>query len=630
MTNSSSAKIELIKRLYNQEKIIDIAKNDLDWHVRIVAVENICDENALKEILSSELTSSVAVKAMENINDKEFLKDICLNNPDSHLRLACINRISDESLLSKEELSSLLEKMILNDSDEFVLKSVCENPNLDNQQVLIEAVTSSSNELLQRQAIRKITYENILADFALNNKNPYVRREAIQNPNLKNLDVICEIIGLDDDEFNRVMAIYKIPDEESLLKMIYKKSLHHRLSEMAKNTNFSLEDYFLNIIENENDEYKRQVAVNFINDRDILENIILNESDEDIRADAIKNDNFTNQDILEKLIVSESSSKVLFEVVSKIQNQEILMEYIENNLEYNEVIVKAISRVGNLNVLEELCSHPDSRIRLEAIKRISKFNDNDDLLLSIALAESDEKTCLEAINSMNIRNGLIEVADRRQEKNIRLAALDRIKAKRLLDNYREPIIHNSLADLPFEAALKFMALNADDLEIRKVAASKLNDKPDLDEIVYRGDAASPVARDRLDALFEDIKRIDNEFILKELIHCSDKDVSDMAQATLDDLNAWEVRIAEINEINDIDTLKDISKNDFNYFVRCEAEGKLEKLLFNIRLDEIGNSYNQEKLKAIVRDEDFSFEIRQKALIKITDETFLEVYENMLN
>ena len=306
------------------------------------------------------------------------------------------------------------------------------------------------------------------------------------------------------------------------------------------------------------------------------------------------------------------------------------MEYIENNLEYNEVIVKAISRVGNLNVLEELCSHPDSRIRLEAIKRISKFNDNDDLLLSIALAESDEKTCLEAINSMNIRNGLIEVADRSQEKNIRLAALDRIKAKRLLDNYREPIIHNSLADLPFEAALKFMALHADDLEIRKVAASKLNDKPDLDEIVYRGDAASPVAQDRLDALFEDIKRIDNEFILKELIHCSDKDVSDMAQATLDDLNAWEVRIAEINEINDIDTLKDISKNDFNYFVRCEAEGKLEKLLFNIRLDEIGNSYNQEKLKSIVRDEDFSFEIRQKALIKITDETFLEVYENMLN
>ena len=78
-----------------------------------MAVENIDDETILKDILNVELTSAVAVKAMEQIKHKEFLADICLNNPDSHLRLACINRISDESLLSKDELSSLLEKMLL-------------------------------------------------------------------------------------------------------------------------------------------------------------------------------------------------------------------------------------------------------------------------------------------------------------------------------------------------------------------------------------------------------------------------------------------------------------------------------------------------------------------------------------
>ena len=86
----------------------------------------------------------------------------------------------------------------------------------------------------------------------------------------------------------------------------------------------------------------------------------------------------------------------------------------------------------------------------------------------------------------------------------------------------------------------------------------------------------------------------------------------------------------LNKINDIDTLKDIAKNDFNYFVRCEADGKLEKLLFNIRLDEIGNESNQEKLKAIVNDEDFSFEIRRNAFFKITDEEFLKIHEDMLN
>ena len=626
MASSDNVKIEQIKS-YNQEKIIDIAKNDPNWHVRLVAVENIGDENVLKDIVKDELTSAVAVKAMESINDKEFLSDVCLNYPDSHLRLATINRISDESILSRDELSSLLEKMLLNDPDDFVLKSVCENPSLDNQKVLIDVAKSSGNELLRRQAVRKITDEIILTDFAINDKNPYIRREAIQNPNLINIDVICEVIRSDFDEFNRIIAIYKIPNKESLLDIIYRESLNHRLYEINKNANFSLDEYFSEVLESEHDEYERRIAVNFIKDNDVLENIVLNESNEDIRADAIKNDNFTNQCILEKLISCESSPKIIFEAVSKVHSQDILIDYINNNLEYNESILKAISRVNNLEVLEELSTHPDSRIRLGVVKRISKLKNNEKALLNIALAENDEETCLEAINSMNDRNDLIDVADKRQEINIRISALNRIKTKRLLDNYRR-LIHNSLTDLPFESVLKNMALN-DDLEIRKIATSKLNDKNDLEEIISVGDATAQVAQKRLNTLFEDIKRIDNEVILKELVNCLDKDVSDMAQATLDDLETWKGRIAQINKINDIDILKDIAKNDFNYFVRCEADGKLEKLLFNIRLDEIGNESNQKKLKDIVEDVNFSFEIRQNALFKISDEEFLKVHEDIL-
>ena len=628
MASSDNVKIEQIKS-YNQEKIIDMAKNDPNWHVRLVAVENIDDENVLKDILKDELTSAVAVKAMERINDNEFLTDICLNYPDSHIRLATINRISDESMFSKDELSSLLEKMLLNDPDEFVLKSVCENPCLDNQEVLIEVAKSSGNELLRRQAVHKITDEMILADFALNDKNPYIRREAIQNPNLINIDMICDVIKSDFDEFNRIMAIYKIPTKESLLDIVYRESLNHRLYEINKNANFSLDDYFSEVLENESDEYERRIAVNFIKDKDVLENIVLKESNDDIRADAIKNDNFTNQCILERLISRETSPKVLFEAVSKLHNQDILIDYINNNLEYNESIVKAISRVNNLEVLEELSTHPDSRVRLSVVKRISKLKNNELALLKIALTEIDEETCLVAINSMNVRNDLIDVADKCREINIRISALNRIKTKRLLDNYRG-LMRNSLTDLPFESALKNMALNDDDLEIRKIATSKLNDKRDLEEIISIGDATSQVAQKRLNTLFEDIKRIDNEVFLKELVNCLDRDVSAMAQATLDDLGTWKSRIAQINKIDDITTLKDIAKNDFNYFVRCEADGKLEKLLFNIRLDEIGNESNQDKLKDIVKDNDFSFEIRRNALFKITDEEFLKIHEDKLN
>lgn len=623
MTNSANVKIELIKQSYNQEKIIDIAQNDLNWHVRLVAVENIDDENILKDIANNDLTSAVAIKAMEHISDKEFLSDICLNHPDSYLRLATINRICDESLLSKKELSLLLEEMLLNDPDSYILKSVCENPNLTNQDVLIKVSKSGNDETLKRQAIKKIADEEILTDFALNDSNDYIRREAILNPNLKDLDVLYKIIRLDCDEFNRIMAIYKIPDIESLLKIIYKKPLHHRLAEIAQNTNFSLNDYFVDILETEMDEYKRQVAINFITDSDILENAVLNECNDEIRADAIKNKSFKNQQMLDELILNESNPKVLFEIVSKIQNQELLDRYVEDHLDYNEVTAKAISRLHNNVLLEKLASHPESKIRFEAVKKISKLQNDDKLLRDIALTEICEEICVVAVESMNIRNDLIEVADKRREKIIRIKALNQIKPKRLLDNFTGSIIRNSLADLPFEFALENMALNDRDDDIRKLATSKLDDEKLLYEISSGGDVNSIDAQIRLDSLFEDIKRIDNDFILKRLVDCNDSEVSAMAQERLNDLETWKSRIAEVNEINDINTLKDISQNDFNYLVRSEAEGKLEKMLFHIRLDEIEDQSNQEKLKAIVSDEGFSQEIRKKALLLIADEEFLK-------
>lgn len=629
MTDSANVRIEHAKKSYNQEKIIDTAKNDVDWNVRLAAVENIDNENALKDIVSAELISAVTIKAMERINDEEFLQDICLNHPDSYLRLATINRICDESILPKQKLSLLLEGMLLNDPDSYILKNVCENPNLTNQDVLIRVSKSHRDETLKRQAIRKITDEEILVDFALNDSNEYTRREAISNPNLKDLDILYEIIRFDSDEFNRIMAIYKIPDAESLVKIIYKKPIHHRLVEIAQNISFSLNNYFLKILETETDEYRRQVAVNFITDSDILENIVLNGVNDEIRADAIKNRSFKNQRILDDLILDESNPKVLFQIVSRIQNQELLSRFIEDRLDYNDVIVKAISRLHDNDLLESLANHPDLRIRLEAVKKISKLKNQDELLRDIALTEISEDISIVAVGAMNVRNALIEVADRRREKNIRIKALNQINPKRLLDNFTGSIIRNSLADLPFELALKNMALNDSDEDIRKLATSKLNDELTLYEISSGGDVNSIDAQIRLNSLFEDIKRIDNDFILKQLVDCNDSNVSSMARNRLDDLKTWKSRIAEINEINDINTLKDISQNDFNSLVRSEAEGKLEKILFHIRFDEIGNESNQKKLKAIVNDEGFSHEIRKKAISKITDDKFIKKFEMLL-
>ena len=90
---------------------------------------------------------------------------------------------------------------------------------------------------------------------------------------------------------------------------------------------------------------------------------------------------------------------------------------------------------------------------------------------------------------------------------------------------------------------------------------------------------------------------------------------------IEDLKTWRDRISKINDINDIDQLKDIANNDYNYYVRCEAEGKLENLIFNVRLDEIGLTKNQDKFKSIACDETYPSEIRKKAFSNITDVKF---------
>lgn len=626
---SREDKINSIEKSNNQEKIIDFAKTDVDWQVRRVAAEHIHDEKILKDIVNCELTSAVAIKAMENINDIEFLSDICLNHPDAYLRLACINRISDESLLLKEKLSSLLENMLFNDPNKVIVKSVCENPNLKNQKTVVDAINYFDDLDIRRPLLRKITDEKILTDFALNSGNPFIRREAIQNPNLADFEIICEIIKNDCDELNRVIAIYKIPDSESLIELIFNESLHHRLAQIAQNTNFLSDDYFLNILDRETDEYSRQVSVSFLGDGEILDGIILNETSDKIREDAIKNPNFTNQKIMDDLILNDENPEILFEVVSRIENQELLGNFIINNLEPNDVIFKAISRIRDISLLERLSVHPDSKIRLEAVKRISQLSDVNGILRDIALTESDEKICLIAIKSMKTRNDLIEVAKNRQEKNIRISALKQIKDKKLIDNYLGSIFTHSLKDVPFIFSLKEMALNDKDGDIRKIATSKIMDKGFLEEIATGDDVNRFEAQKRLDSLFEDIKQIEHRGTLGWLIENPDKDVSSMAQATLDDLYLWGDRLSKINEIDDIDTLKDIASNDFNHFVRLEAEGKLEKILFHIRFDEIDSPANQEKLKAIACDEEFSLEIRQNALLKIIDDAFVEKFENII-
>ena len=619
-------KIESIKHSNNQEEIIGIAKNDSDWHVRQFTLRYIDDEDVLKDIFINEDVTKVCITAMEQIRDPDFLADTCLNNPFAHIRLATLNRLLDEAMLSESRQEFLLKQIALNDPEDFVSKIAIEN--LEDQKVLIDIAESGRDETLRRAAISKITNENILMGCALNDSSAFIRREAILNPNLRNFNALSDIIKKDCDDFNRSWACEKITDGDCLLSLIFDESFYHSLDILSQNSSLPSDDYFIDAYNNDSDEYHRQAAVYFIRDKRFLENIVLNETNGKIRIEAIKNRHFTDQKIINDLLFSETDSELVYNLILKV-DEDSLIKYVKNNLNDSKNTLQAIWGIDDVQFLEELSKHDNPEIRLQAVKSISLKVNKDNfshILKDVAMHDTNIENRVVALNSIDDAGDLLEFVGFDNPREVRMAALNNLKAPRLLDTF--------LSDIPqslnvFNERLTDIALDENDGEIRHLAISKLADKDVLDRIISSGNDDSIVAEDRLNALYEDIKLLNRPVILEKLISCDDSDVSFIAQKTLNDLSQWRRRINQINEINDLDKLKEIARDDFNYYVRCEAEGRIEKILFDIRLDEINLPENQEKLKDIVNDTSFTLEIRKKALLKINDESFLKEHEKII-
>lgn len=594
-------------------------ENSADLESRLKATEEITDEHALKDIFINDSSPTVRIKALGQIKDTDFLFDECLNNPSANIRMACLNHIIDSDFADDDEINLLLKCLTLNDPDTHVRRVACENLDTDNQDVFSKIAKSDADTTLRRQAILKITDENLLRKFAFD-EDKFIRLEAILNPNLTDPEVLASVILKDDDEFNRYCACGRISDEDSFLEIIHDPSMYPRLAELSKNTSFSLENRLLDNYD-EASEYEKIVALNFITDESFLESIVLNQTSDNLRLEAIKNRNFTSQEILKDIIKTETNPDVLLEAVKKLEDESLLADYVKKHPEGNDVVLRAISKIADHDFLVELSENDNSKIRLQTVKRMSElrntsyFYDYD--LHEIALKEKKTDIRLEAISGIVKRNDLIDIADKLSDRPSRLRALNKITADKLIGNYisNNRFIAESFEDSLARNRLNRMALYDEDGEIRKAAASKLNDKHVLDEIASNDldDEVRDEAQKRLDSLWEDIKIISSEERLKEIYsNCFDEDIQRAVKNQIDDLKTWKIRIGEISEIDDIDELKEIAQNDYNYYVRCEAQAKLESLLFDIRLDEFDAPENIEKLKKIALDESFSQDIRNRA------------------
>lgn len=605
-----------------QEELIDIARNDSDWNVRASAVERICDENVLKDVFRNDSVVMVKIRAVSNINDLYFLTDECRNNPQGHIRYAILNRILDEGLLEGKDLDLLLVHLTLNDPEVAVSETACRNLGCDNQDVFVNVARSARDEAIRCQAASKITDEDVLKDLALNDESRFVRLEAIQNPNMADIDTLTFAIIDDDDKFNRFSAISKIVDADELTNIIYYMPLYPRLAEISESITFSLDDFFMKDLEYALFDYPFVVAANFIQDKSILESFIKDgKYNETIIAETIKNRNFKNQKILHDLIKDDVHPKVILAVADKIDDENPVIEYMNEHLDDTELACKLIFKIRDRDFLYGLIDNENPEIRDCAARRLIGLKYH---LFNIAMKYPINEIRIEAIGKITNKYDLVMIAHNADDRDIAVAALNSLVADKLISKYlpHRSIITDSLNEISFRIQLDDLILS-EDMEIRKLAISKLNVKEKLDEIIASNEDGELVgaAKARLDTLWQDIRMVSDEDVLRVIADKGDDDIKSAVEAQIEDLKTWRIRISKINDITDIDELKDIANNDYNYYVRCEAEGKLENLLFDVRLDEIGLPENQEKFRQIAIDETYPSEIRKKACSKITDENF---------
>lgn len=232
-----SDRCDAVKKLKDQDKLMEILKTDNHEFVRKEAIYNITNQEVIREVAINDKSWVVRLNAVRIINDTKFLAEIAKNDEDSQVYLKAIEKIDDEKLLAdiaknaKENMAC--EKATSKITDESILIDIVKNAKsgyaieeavkkIKNQDVLIDIVQNSQSEVLARDALSNITDESVLEDAVKNNPDKFARREAISK--ISNIDVLRHAALNDEDHYVRRDAVEKISDDYVLWEVILNDS----------------------------------------------------------------------------------------------------------------------------------------------------------------------------------------------------------------------------------------------------------------------------------------------------------------------------------------------------------------------------------------------------------------------
>jgi hypothetical protein len=326
-----------VLKIRNQKKLQFISKNDTHPIVIHAAIGNIVDINFLVDLIKNvkdKEDREYAIRRICELKDPatNILLDIAKNHISTETRIFAIKHISDDTIL---------KNFAINDANSIIRTVALEK--ITDQLIIVELLKDSQDENFQLVGLKKLTDKRLIFEIL-----PYLICKDERDKIIKNIPDQNDLVSLLSINLTRETAFDCITDQE-ILKILAKDNTYLNIrSKVIEKIEDEL--FLMNIVETDpNNEYRIQ-ALKKINNQSFIANIVLNEINSEVRIQALPL--ITDMIILRKLRDDSTQSDVK-EYYLKVFNQQlnfasIAIDYNHYNYDHRQ---KAVQKISDASIL---------------------------------------------------------------------------------------------------------------------------------------------------------------------------------------------------------------------------------------------------------------------------------------
>lgn len=309
----------------SEDNLVELAKNSPDMNEREKAIYKINDQNLLKEIYDENL------KQDKNSLNKGLMRNVFYT---------LVSKITDEKFLID---------IVKSDIDSQIRYYAIKNPNLQDEQVLIEIAKDNSirysneykrdfvivnDDNVRMEAISKINDITVLQDIKENDvKNPRVQKIASERIQKLSTDdeVNNKLQQHIDDDLNNSNIDTKQWNKEDLELVKKMKTTLNPYSIEKEVRNIEDNNVLTYIMYNISEPRYRQFCLKNLSDEKVIIDVAKNDDDFTVRLNAIDKDVLSNEDLF-YIVKNDETFDVVKSAVQKINDKEVLNKILNQEL----------------------------------------------------------------------------------------------------------------------------------------------------------------------------------------------------------------------------------------------------------------------------------------------------------